>query len=110
MPCGFQQPTLTLLQYGNEPGIGVDYTRAAMLIRIPPYHERGSGKAEPKSIWEGIKLDPAEYGDYDYDEGAFSYSSEEESMVEDSEMETDDDEYGEDDEEEDGEQESSVKT
>jgi hypothetical protein len=35
-----------------------------MLIRIPPYHERDSGKAQPKSIWEGIKLDPAEYDEY----------------------------------------------
>ena len=55
---------LTSFQYGNQPSLGIDYTRAAMFIRIPPYHERSSdsaGKSQPKSIWEGIpstKLDP----------------------------------------------------
>src|ERR1700712_15297 len=89
---------LTFFQYGNEPGIGIDYTRAAMLIRIPPYHERGSGTTELKSIWEGIKRDPSEYdgyGDYDDDDSALSYSSlEEEEMDEDSEMDSEDDEDG----------------
>jgi hypothetical protein len=90
-------------QYSNEPGIGIDYTRAAMPIRIPLYHERYHDTAAPKSIREGIKLDPAEYGDYDDDDEAFSYSSYEESADEVDEMETEDDGSEEhDDEEEDG--------
>lgn len=70
-----------------------------MLIRIPPYHERFSGKAEPKSIWNGIKLDPSEYvnwGDY---ESEFSYSSDEESWDEDSDMEMGEDDDDDDDDE-----------
>ena len=58
-----------------------------MLIRIPPYHERGSSMTEPKSFWEGIKRDPSEYddyGDYDDDDSALSYSS-----LEDDEMDED---------------------
>lgn len=91
---------LTLLQYGNEPSIGINYTRAAMLIRIPPYHERYAGKAEPESIWEGIKLDPADYADYGDDSDAFEYSSYEESGEEEDEDE-DEEEEGEDEDDED---------
>jgi hypothetical protein len=62
---------LTVLQYGNEPGIGIDYTRAATLIRIPPYRERGSGMTGSKTFWEDIKSDPGE--DDSYDDSDFSY-------------------------------------
>ena len=65
-----------------------------MLIRIPPFHERFAKNVKtPKSIWEGIKRDPAYYDDYDdydeYDEDEFSYSSEE-GMMEDGSSEDDD--------------------
>lgn len=106
---------LTLLQYGNEPGIGINYTRAAMLIRIPPYNERYAGRAEPKSIWEGIKLDPADYADYGDDSDAFEYSSYEESGEEDEEEneededEDDEDEDADEDDEADGGVKSSVE-
>lgn len=89
---------LTFLQYGNEPGIGIDYTRAAMLIRIPPYRERGSGTTESKTFWEDIKSDPGEDDDYPYDDSDFSYPT-------DDEMEYEYDDDDEDDEdEEDGEE------
>lgn len=48
------QTPLTCWQYGNEPGIGINYTRAAMLIRIPPFLQRPE-KTLPKSFWSGIK-------------------------------------------------------
>lgn len=40
-----------------------------MLIRIPPFHERSTNAAPPKSIWDGIKRDPSMYDDdEDWDE------------------------------------------
>jgi hypothetical protein len=74
-----------------------------MLIRIPPYHERYAGRPEPKSIWEGIKLDPSEYDDDGYGYGAFSYSSYEESGDEYGERETED-EDGDNDEDDESEE------
>lgn len=54
---------LTFAQYGNEPDIDIHYSRAAMLIRIPPFHERLSNAPAPKSIWEGVTRDPSYYDD-----------------------------------------------
>jgi hypothetical protein len=71
-----------------------------MLIRIPPYHERYAGRPEPKSIWEGIKLDPSEYDDDGYGHGAFSYSSYEESGDEYGERETEDEDEDNDEDDE----------
>lgn len=73
--CG---STLTFIQYGNvrnEPGMGIDCTRAAMLIRIPPYHERGSGKTQLEFFWEGMESDATDDDEYVNEENPFSYSS-----------------------------------
>jgi len=59
-----------------------------MLIRVPPFKERGQGAEVPKSIWTGIKRDYDEYNDY-YDE-----ESEEEDIDEECESETSAEEVG----------------
>lgn len=71
-----------------------------MLIRIPPYHERDADQAEPKSIWDGIKLDPSEYEDWGDDSDEFSYSSSD--GMEDDEDDEDDEDEDEDDDEDEG--------
>lgn len=58
-----------------------------MLIRIPPYHERGTGKAGPKSIWTGIKRDPSEFKSFGEDSGESNSSSSDGMGDEDSEEE-----------------------
>ena len=40
----------------------VQYSKAAMLIRIPPRKKRGSNEKVPKSIWADIRRDPEIYG------------------------------------------------
>lgn len=50
----FKELQMAYMTYGNEPGIGINYTRAAMLIRIPPFLQRPE-KTLPKSFWSGIK-------------------------------------------------------
>ncbi|KAK3722920.1 hypothetical protein LTR37_002065 [Vermiconidia calcicola] len=63
----YDEVQLAYLSYGNEPCIDIHYSRAAMLIRIPPLKERISGMDMPTSIWEGIKRDYSEY-DEEYDD------------------------------------------
>lgn len=70
--------TLTLPQYGNEPGIGIDYTRAAMLIGIPPYRERGSGTTQSELFWEGMESDGTEDDEYVYEKSTSGCSSDDE--------------------------------
>lgn len=70
--------TLTLLQHGNEPGIGIDYTRAAMLIGIPPYLERGSGTAQSEFFWEGMESDGTDDDEYVYERSTSGCSSDDE--------------------------------
>ncbi|KAI5360171.1 putative prolyl 4-hydroxylase alpha subunit, Fe(2+) 2OG dioxygenase domain-containing protein [Septoria linicola] len=73
-----QEPQLAYMTYGNEPGIAIHYSRAAMLIRVPSYHERTYGlgangkkdSTELQKLWAGI----ADSHD-DYDEDHFEYDS-----------------------------------
>jgi hypothetical protein len=70
--------------------MGIDYTRAAMLIRVPPWHERCSGNAEPKSIWAGLKFDAAGVDAYaGYHERVSCYPSVEEAMDDDNGSDSD---------------------
>jgi hypothetical protein len=39
-------------QYGNEPGVGALYSRAAILVEVPPAGLRGAG-----TVTEPIALD-----------------------------------------------------
>lgn len=48
-----------------------------MLIRIPPYHERGSSAAESEFFWEGIGSDITDDDDYVYEESTSNNSSDE---------------------------------
>jgi hypothetical protein len=71
---------LTCIQYGNEPSIEIEYSRAVSLIRVPPFSERAAGKEPPKSIWEGVKRDPDSYDEdeepsYDEDDSEDEYDS-----------------------------------
>lgn len=61
-----------------------------MLIRVPPYHERGTGKAEPKSIWTGIKRDRSEFESFGEDSGESNSSTSDGMGDEDSEEEDED--------------------
>jgi hypothetical protein len=58
--------------------MGIDYTRAAMFIGIPPYHERGSGTTKSKFFWEGMDSDATEDDDYVYEQSTSIYSSDDE--------------------------------
>ena len=49
-----------------------------MLIRIPPYHERGPGMTESEYFWEGISPDFTEDDEYVYDESTSNCSSDDE--------------------------------
>lgn len=64
-----------MLLYGNEPGIGIDYTRAAMFIGIPPYRERGSGMTQSEIFWEGMESDGTDNDEYVYEKSTSGYSS-----------------------------------
>ncbi|OAL43424.1 hypothetical protein IQ07DRAFT_579984 [Pyrenochaeta sp. DS3sAY3a] len=50
---GDQQAQMAYMTYGNEPGIAIHYSRAAMLVRIPPYLKRPEAE-RPKKFYEGI--------------------------------------------------------
>lgn len=80
------------IQHGNEPSIDILYSRAAMLIRVPPYADRNSGKPAPKSIYEGIKSD----GQHGYDDDDYDYDDYYESMEEDESEEENEETLGDD--------------
>ncbi|KAF2171374.1 hypothetical protein M409DRAFT_18490 [Zasmidium cellare ATCC 36951] len=62
-----KEAQMAYMTYGNEPGIDIWYSRAVMLIRVPPFRLRGS--EHPEQFWSGIRNDWAEDDEYDvYDD------------------------------------------
>lgn len=46
------------MQYGNEAELEVQYSHAAMLIRVPPFSLRGGNEdAQSKSVYANIRRD-----------------------------------------------------
>ncbi len=90
-----------IFQYGNEPGIDIHYSRAAMLIRIPPYKERYDELQPPKSIWAGIRDDYEEDGDFNYER--YDDGVSDDFYDDDESMESYDEDDGDEDDEETGE-------
>lgn len=88
-----------MCKYGNEPGIDIWYSRAVMLIRIPPYRLRRS--KHPTSFWADIRDDhdeEFEYAseDYEYEFVDYGYGEDEEdedSVDDESDERMDEDEH-----------------
>ncbi|KAK5170395.1 uncharacterized protein LTR77_004982 [Saxophila tyrrhenica] len=101
----FREVQTAYMTYGNSPSMAIKYSRAIMLIRIPPYLKRG--QEAPESIWEGLKRDLTEedyeYGDFEdyYGDEDDSYYAESYGAYCSSEDDHDEEDYSSDEEEED---------
>ncbi|KAK4506478.1 hypothetical protein PRZ48_000210 [Zasmidium cellare] len=90
-----KEAQMAYMTYGNEPGIDIWYSRAVMLIRVPPFRLRGS--ENPKNFWSRIRDDWAEDDEYyDFDdcedyEGYHGYTEDEDDEDDSGEEESDED-------------------